>query len=60
MCFWLSSPGAEKIKSSLAAHGMAVDFNDYRVDQNQESGYFFRDQMNTAVRLNGNGHLPLG
>ncbi|UCH23366.1 MAG: hypothetical protein JSU83_09275 [Deltaproteobacteria bacterium] len=30
-----------------------------RVDQNQGSGYFFRDQMNTTALLNGKGHLPL-
>jgi hypothetical protein len=36
------------------------DFNDYRVDQNRGSGYFFRDQIKTALLLNGKGLLPLG
>jgi hypothetical protein len=35
-------------------------FNDYRVDQNQGSGYFFRDQINTSLPLNGKGLAPLG
>jgi hypothetical protein len=35
-------------------------FNYYRVDHNQGSGYFFRDQMNTVALLNGKGLLPLG
>jgi hypothetical protein len=38
---------------------VSFDVNDCWVRQNQGSGYFFRDPMNTTLLLNGNGHLPL-
>jgi hypothetical protein len=42
---------------------MARKTPQYQIHDSAEirgQGIFFRDQMNTAMLLNGQGHLPLG